>query len=727
MRIKEDGFGDFTKGDPKSTSISSDGKITIAPALEKIYDTKEALIWDQCAGPDGTLYLASGNNGKIFKISKSGKGELFCDLEELEVYAITMDKKMDKKGVIFAGASPGGKIYRIGPDGEPSLFYETQEDYIWDLLFDGEQNLYVATGKNGKLLKIDPEKQCTTVYDSPAANILSLVRDVNGSLYAVTQGKAFLYKISPEGKVFMLYESGLDEARHIVCDSTGNLYVALNSEKLSKKDMFIITPPALQENDGVFSLVEDRPPGAPPSPPPAARPPTIGKGKSSLVKIDPQGYVEEIWRPEETPIHCLYFDPQRKHLLAAAGEKGNLYVVQDNGDFMLLRTVEEKYLLSIGPRAGGLALSTGSGGVLYQLQFDEAEEGIFWSRAVDAKTAVKWGNCFIQAEMPAGVQLSLATRSGNSSEPGDTWSPWSEFAPVPNQRVPIASPIARFLQWQVKLQKKKKAAAGPDLDFIEIYYTMPNLAPQIKQITVKKARVAEKPEIKRPPELGIDKKAPLVGKLRGRPGTDEKAVGKSPDSNPKKITISWDVSDANDDEWEATLYFKGEGETTWKEIEDEITNTRYTFETVSIPDGPYRIKVEVTDLPSNPEPLARTASLVSELFVVDNTPPEIAAFSTREKSAGIFAITATAKDGASIIAAAQYNVDADDWLYLMPTDGIFDAAEELFAFDTESLTVGEHTLSLMVTDDEGNTTVRKVLVTVKGSGNASDKAASVQD
>ncbi len=178
---------------------------------------------------------------------------------------------------------------------------------------------------------------------------------------------------------------------------------------------------------------------------------------------------------------------------------------------------------------------------------------------------------------------------------------------------------------------------------------------------------------------------------------------------------------------EATLYFKGEGETTWKEIEDEITNTQYTFETVSIPDGPYRIKVEVTDLPSNPELLARTASLISELFVVDNTLPEITTFSAREKSAGIFTISATAKDGASIIAAAQYNVDADDWLYLLPADGIFDAAEELFAFDTESLTVGEHTLSLMVTDDEGNTTVRKVLVTVKGSGNASGKAASAKD
>jgi len=34
---------------------------------------------------------------------------------------------------------------------------------------------------------------------------------------------------------------------------------------------------------------------------------------------------------------------------------------------------------------------------------------------------------------------------------------------------------------------------------------------------------------------------------------------------------------------------------------------------------------------------------------------------------------------------------------------------------------------LRVTDDEGNTTVRKVLVTVKGSGNASDKAASAKD
>jgi hypothetical protein len=722
MRVKQESFKDFVQGDPKSTSISSDGKIIIAPALEKVYDTKEALIWDQCTGPDGTLYLATGNNGKIFRISKSGKEELLCDLEELEVYAITVNKE----GQVFAGASPGGKIYSIRPDGEPLLFYDTNEDYIWDLLFDEEQNLYVATGKNGKLLKITPDKKCTTLYDSPAANILSLARDPNGSLYAATEGKAYILKISPDGKVFMLYESDLDEARHIVCDTAGNLYVALNSGKMGLRDMFLIAPPVSPEEGGaVLAVTEGSPSAAPPSPRVVEAPPTR-KGKSSLVKIDQQGYVREIWAPEESPIHCLYFEPQSSQLLAAAGEKGNLYTVKDNGDFTLVRSLEEKYILSMGSRNGGLALATGSGGVLYQLQFDEAEEGIFLSHAVDAKTAVRWGNCFVQAALPTGAQVSLASRSGNSAEPDDTWSEWSKFAQPTNQRVSLASPVARFLQWQVKLQKNK-AATGPVLDFVEIYYTMPNLAPQIKQVKVEKARAPEKPEIKVPPEPGKESKAPSGGVPRARPGANEKTVGKSPDSNPKKVTISWDVSDANADDLEATLYFKGDGETTWKKIEDEITNTHYTFDTVSIPDGSYRIKVEVTDLLSNPRPLAQTTSMTSELFIVDNTAPELPSFTAREKSPGIITVNATAKDEASIVAAAQYNVDADDWQYLLPEDGIFDAAEEVFTFDTKSLSAGEHTLSLMVTDDEGNTTVRKVVVTLKGRENAGGKSTSAQN
>ena len=59
--------------------------------------------------PDGTLYVATGDTGKIFAVAPDGKGDVFYGGEETHIRALTLDGK----GNLLAGTEPNGRVLRI--------------------------------------------------------------------------------------------------------------------------------------------------------------------------------------------------------------------------------------------------------------------------------------------------------------------------------------------------------------------------------------------------------------------------------------------------------------------------------------------------------------------------------------------------------------------------------------------------------------------------------------
>src|SRR5438132_12765448 len=118
---------DFLKGDVENLSIDSQGRLILGPATELVYETSAPFLWAVTAGPDGSLFVGTGNEGKVFKIDPQGKGSLFFDSAELEAHALALAPN----GGLYVGTSPDGKIYKIDRNGGATTFFDGDDKYIW--------------------------------------------------------------------------------------------------------------------------------------------------------------------------------------------------------------------------------------------------------------------------------------------------------------------------------------------------------------------------------------------------------------------------------------------------------------------------------------------------------------------------------------------------------------------------------------------------------------------
>ena len=133
---------DFLKGEVENLSIDSNGQLTLGPMTELVYETSAPFLWSMVPGPDGVLFVGTGNEGKVFKIDAQGKGSLFFDSTELEAHALAVAPN----GVLYVGTSPDGRIYKVERNGNSSTFFDGETKYIWALAVDAKGNLFAGTG-----------------------------------------------------------------------------------------------------------------------------------------------------------------------------------------------------------------------------------------------------------------------------------------------------------------------------------------------------------------------------------------------------------------------------------------------------------------------------------------------------------------------------------------------------------------------------------------------------
>ncbi len=685
-------LNDFLRGEVENLSVDGHGRLVLGPGTELLAETTSPFLWGIVAGSDGSLYVGSGNEGKVFKIDSSGKTTTFFDAPELEVHALALAGD----GTLYAATSPDGRIYKIDRSGKASPFFDPDDKYIWSLAVGRDGQLYAGTGEKGQIYRISPDGKGASFYQTKATHVITLVFDRDGQLLAGTEGPGRLFRIDSAGKGFLLLDSTFQEVRAVKLDQQGNIYVAALSGSTSGSAP---APPPPSADAAQSSAREPVPTvttevtaiavvdtgggasvGATGTPVREER----RAGRGAIYRIRPDGLWDIMWESPDDAPYDLLLDFQGA-LLVGTGRNGKLFTLSGEpaAATLLMQASAQQVTGFARDESGRTYYATSNPGKVYRLSSQRAAEGTYTSVVRDAQTVADWGTLSWRGVAPSGTRLEVFTRSGNTATPDETWSEWNgPYAQ--SQGEEIKSPNARYLQWKAVMSGKQ---ATPVLTSLSAAYAQRNLRPKVTSLTVHPTgTVFQKPYPTGDPDIaGFDDLAPdrrMLTASGGAGAPQPSGLGRRAYQRGLQ-TFVWRAEDSNDDELRYSLLYRREGETAWRPLKEDLADPIFVWDTTSVPNGTYVVKVVASDESSNMPGAALEGEMESSAFDIDNAPPTVSVSAPRVAN-GRMTIQFEVRDEWSSISKVEYSLDAQRWQMVYPRDGIFDSRQEQFEMTLES-------------------------------------------
>jgi hypothetical protein len=701
------------KGKAEDVIISSRGNIQLGRAAEVLVEKFEK-VWsiNSIVLSGGTVFIGTSPNGGVYKYSLKELTKIYpleSEQPKIEPEPDTSDDSNESNGEpveteqyltnehIFAMATDVSGRLLVGISGKncrlmrykagklKTVYEPNDAKYIFAITVAENGNIYLGTGPEGKIYKLDSfAKKSELLYDSPDKNILSLAVAENGYLYAGSDSRGLVYKINPRNKTAaVLYDSEQQEITALLLAENSNLYAAATSAKIVKAQAKFAaqlplagrpeTPARKKGNtkasDGGLKLkiantkktAADKTMQMKTSAPKPASPTQA----SYIYKITDEGFVTDIF--EETAVFfCLA--QQNKTLLVGTGNKAQLFAIEPEAEQhqQIYADKQASQITSIVTAGNDIYIGTANPAKLLKLNGQFALEGTYASDLIDAGQPAEWGKLQIDADIPKGCKILVASRSGNVKDINDpTFSQWTEPIQV-TKPIQLRCPNARFCQYKLILQSPD-AKATPVIREIAAAHTVPNQAPKLEAV----------------------------------------AVAKDPSPGKKGILkISYKASDSNKDKLIYKIDFRKITRTKWIQLKEKVKNTSFEWDGRTVEDGRYEVRITVSDELSNTAATKLTSTRISEPVVVDNTPPVIKKHSIKkEKDTTILKLQLL--DELSAIGKVNYTINSnDEWIGTLPDDLVYDTTEENFTIEIENLDTGEHIISVRIADDLGNTTYK---------------------
>ncbi len=677
---------DFLKGDVDNLSIDSDGRVFLGPATTQVAETSAPFLWTVLAGPDGTLWAGTGNEGQVLRVARDGKMTTFFDAPEMEVHALAPAPN----GGLFVATSPDGKIYQVAADGTSKTFFDPDDKYIWSLALGADGTLFAATGEKGNIYRITPDGKGSLFYKTNTTNVVTLVMDKAGHLLAGTESPGRIFRIDMDAKAFVLLDSSYKEIHALRLSPDGTIYAAAFSGTPGGEDRAAPAvsttpepprapvPSVSAEITGI--TVVDVSGGIGGSAGSTSSRPRNAKG--AIYRIRPDGLWDTLWEAaDDWPFDLL--TESDGSILVGTGKEGKIFRL--SGDparaTLLARAAARQVTALVRDSSGRVIAGTSNPGKIVALASGRAATGSYESDVRDAGTVATWGAIRWRAASKPG-EVEIFTRSGNTATPDETWSSWSSSYTVANGEK-ITSPNARYLHWKAVLK-----GSDPILTSVTAAYLPRNLRPMVTSITVHPpGTVFQRPFSTGELEIAGFEDNTSDGRNPSQPNASSSSSSSSgaPPSPAlgRKVyqkglqTFVWKAEDDNDDRLQYDVFYRAEGETAWKPLKRGLWDPIVVWDTTSVPDGTYYVKVAALDAPSNSPATALVGEMESVSFDIDNPPPVVEVPSA-VRTAPRVTVKFLVRDEQSAIQRVEYSLDASRWRVAYPVDGIPDSRREEF-------------------------------------------------
>ncbi len=644
---------EFKGGDLKGVAVDTSGKVRAGFNLGSTPIKEGQVIWSALTQSDGSMLLGTGNEGKLLRV-KDGKVSVVADTKAMIVTSLTEAWG----GTVVMGTLPDGKVMKLDR-GKLSDFVSLKNtEHVWQVAFDKKSgSVFAATGPEGKLYRIDRNGTAQVYFDAPEQHLMSVAVAPDGTVYAGASDKAKLYKITGPGRGTVLYDFARTEVRGIAVGAKGEVYAIANEIASGAY------APSRKDRGGPSQAAG-----------PAQKPPKT-KGKGTLYRFENDGTPDQLLDDKEEHYTSLAIGDDGKPYVGT-GVEGRVYTVDDSHNAVLIADTDERMVGALVVAGKNRVVASSDPAVLHPIRGIGGTDSVWTSKVLDAGIRAHWG----QLSWVSTGPLELSTRSGNTTEPDDTWSGWGKAMTAAGA---IDAPAGRYFQVRARWNKDKDSV----LSEVTIPFVTDNLRAVVTSIDTGGSKTKKK-------DAGKD---PIP--TSGAPVTEAPST---------KLTLNWKVDNPDADKLRYRLQYRLVGTTNWFDVlkpTEKLMAETYSWDTADMPEGEYRVRVVASDELSNPPSRVRKHQLESGVIVVDNTPPRIEGLAAAGRH-----VTGRVIDGVGPVSRIEISVvGSDEWFPFDPKDGIFDEQSEDFDADVSSFAPkGVALLSVRAYDGANNFVVRNV-------------------
>ncbi len=421
------------------------------------------------------------------------------------------------------------------PDAE--VFFESDEQHIRCLLFEPNGNLIAGSDGGGLVYRIGKDRKGLVIYDAPKREVTALAESADGRLYVAAVGEKTKSTLPP---------------------------LPVQGIAVATATITIVTPGSVQASSS-NGLIPDG---------------------SEVDELSAQGAPRKLWASRDDVVYALRATPQG--LLAATGNRGRIYRIHEDGSYVDLARAATGQATAFAAAPDGLYVATSNTGRLYKLGDQPAAQGTYLSDVLDSGVFSQFGRMEVNAD-GSSAAYEVFARSGNVENPERNWSEWRKVTPNSG---PSGVPAARFIQWKAVLEP------GARVGSVGINYLPVNIAPVVDEIAVEPGaranQTAQQPGQPQQVTINLPSAQTTLSYAQDPATAPLTAI-----RDRTAVTVRWSAHDDNGDELIFDVYVRGDGEKNWRLLRSRVTDRFYSFDSIRIPDGGYRVRVVASDAPAH--------------------------------------------------------------------------------------------------------------------------------
>jgi hypothetical protein len=375
-----------------------------------IWTAPEPEIFTIVSDSKGVIYAGTSPNGKVYRI-ENGKAAEYFDPKAAYIWALAIGND----GALFVGTGNQGIVYRVTASGVGEPYYSTGQANITSLSLDREGRLLAGSEPNGILYRIAAKDRAFVLYDANLPEIRAIATDPDGNIYAVALGGSVAHKTQNA--------AGAGGSSPVSGTPTISTSITVTAEGAQAGEL---KPPPTPE--------VPKPQAAATQTTTTTSSSTVdltGVERSAIYKIHTDNTVETLWSSKEEDVYDLI--ALNGDLIFGTDVNGRIYRLSADRKLSLIEQTNDAEINRLFRAGTSIYAATGNKGNIYRLDEALAANGNYESPVYDAGSVARWGHMNWIGSGPVKI-LTRSGNSLRPDRTWSDWSNAQSSIASPNAR-----------------------------------------------------------------------------------------------------------------------------------------------------------------------------------------------------------------------------------------------------------------------------------------------------